>query len=150
MDSKPEVGPPGSDLKMLREQHLDPLGIEVGNLIALSRGGMEERNPDLAAAMASACNDWQIAEWLEPEPRLRGGIVVAQDNPESAVAEIEKHAGDKRFVQVIMSTRPNETLGTRKYWPIYRAAAEAGLPVGLHPVGYSNGKPSSGSGWPSF
>ncbi len=150
MDSKPEVGPPGSDLKMLREQHLDPLGIEVGNLIALSRGGMEERNPDLAAAMASACNDWQIADWLEPEPRLRGGIVVAQDNPESAVAEIEKHAGDKRFVQVIMSTRPNETLGTRKYWPIYRAAAEAGLPVGLHPVGYSNGKPSSGSGWPSF
>jgi predicted TIM-barrel fold metal-dependent hydrolase len=150
VDSIPKEGPPGSDLQMLREQHLDRLDIGIGNLIALGRGGMEERNPDLSAAMARAVNDWQVAEWLEPEPRLRGGIVVPQDAPDLAVVEIERRAGDKRFVQVIMSTRPNETLGARKYWPIYRAAAEAGIPIGLHPVGYSAGKPSSGTGWPSF
>lgn len=150
VDSRPSDGPPGSDLQMLRDQHLDPLGVEVGNLISLGRGGMEERNPDLSAAMARAVNDWQLAEWVEPEPRLRAGVVVPQDNPEAAVAEIERRAGDDRFVQVVMSTRPNETLGARKYWPIYAAAAEAGLPLCLHPAGYSSGKPSTGTGWPSF
>ncbi|MDF0602010.1 amidohydrolase family protein [Psychromarinibacter sp. C21-152] len=150
VDAKPEDGPAGSSLELMREQHLDPLGIEIGHLIALGRGGMEERNPELSAAMARAVNDWQLAEWLEPEPRLRGGIVVPQDVPEKAVAEIERHADDPRFVQVIMSTRPNETIGARKYWPIYRAAEAAGLPVGLHPAGYSSGKPSTGGGWPSF
>ena len=35
------------------------------------------RNPDAAAALATAVNDWQLAEWLEPEPRLRAAIVVA-------------------------------------------------------------------------
>ena len=150
VDAKPEDGPAGSSLEMLREQHLDRLDIEVGHLVALGRGGMEERNPDLSAAMSRAVNDWQIAEWCEPEPRLRAGIVVAQDNPEAAVAEIEARAGDKRFCQIVMSTRPNETLGARKYWPIYRAAAEAGLPLCLHPAGYSSGKPSTGTGWPSF
>ncbi len=149
-DSIPPDGPPGSSLGMLREQHLDRLDIGIGNLIPLGKGGMEERNPDLSAAMARAINDWQIAEWLEPEPRLRGGIVVPQDVPDAAVAEIERHAGDKRFVQIIMSTRPNETLGARKYWPIYRAAEAAGIPIGLHPAGYSSGKASSGTGWPSF
>ena len=149
-DAKPEVGPPGSSLEMLREQHLDRLDIEIGHLIALGGCGMDERNPEFSAALARAANDWQIAEFLEPEPRLRGGIVVPQDVPEAAVAEIERRAGDKRFVQIVMSSRPNETLGARKYWPIYRAAEAAGLPVCLHPVGYSSGKPSTGTGWPSF
>ena len=150
VDAKPDDGPAGSSLKMLREQHLDPLGIEYGNLISLGRGGMEERNPELSVAMSRAANDWQVAEWLEPEPRLRGGIVVPQDVPEAAVSEIQNRAGDKRFVQIIMSTRPNETLGARKYWPIFAAAEEAGIPIGLHPSGFSSGKPSTGTGWPSY
>jgi hypothetical protein len=149
-DARPDDGPPGSSLQMLRDQHLDRLDIEVANLIPLGRAGTEERNPDLAVALARATNDWQIAEWLEPEPRLRGGLVVPQDFPDAAVAEIERRAGDSRFVQIVMSTRPNETIGARKYWPIYAAAAAAGLPLCLHPAGFSSGKPSSGTGWPSF
>ncbi len=150
-DARPADGtPPGSSLELLREQHLDRLGIEVGHLIPMGRGGMEERNPDLAAAMARAVNDWQIAEWIEPEPRLRAAIVVPQDNPEAAVAEIERRQDDPRFVHVVMSTRPNEVLGDRKYWPIYRAVAASGRPLCLHPAGYSSGKPSTGTGWPSF
>jgi uncharacterized protein len=149
-DAQPEDGPAGSSLEMLRNQHLDPLGIETGMLISLSRGGMEERNLDFAAALSSAANDWQIAAMVEPEPRLRAGIVVAQDNPAAAVREIEKRASDDRFAQIILSTRAAEPLGNRKYWPIYQAAEAAGKPVGLHPAGYSGGHPSTGTGWPSF
>lgn len=150
VDAQPEEGPAGSSLEMLREQHLDRLGVETGMLISLGRGGQEERNLDFAAALSNAVNEWQLAAFVEPEPRLRAGIVVAQDNPEAAVAQIEKWADDDRFVQVIVSTRAAEPLGSRKYWPIYAAAEAAGRPIGLHPAGYSGGHPSTGLGWPSF
>ena len=40
-------------------------------------------------------------------------------------------------------------MGKRRYWPIYEAAVEAGLPVGIHVFGTS-GRPASNTGWPSF
>src|SRR5262245_32556765 len=67
----PNGAPPGSDLDFMREQHLDPNGVEVGILIAL-RGAGTQRNIEYGAAMARAVNEWQAAAWLEKEPRLRG------------------------------------------------------------------------------
>jgi hypothetical protein len=43
-DAFPEDGPPGSDLELMRRQHLDANGVEVGMLMQLSNGGMVERN----------------------------------------------------------------------------------------------------------
>src|SRR5450631_868061 len=131
-------------------QHLDPVNVEFGLLMALSKGGMEERNPNFAAAMSRATNDWQIDRWVREEPRLRAGIVVPQEFPEAAVAEIERCAGDRRYVQIMMSSRPSDPLGHPRYWPIFAAAERAGLPIGLHPVGYNGGHPSTGSGWPTY
>ena len=63
IDSFPENGsPPGADLELMQRQHLDANGVEVGMLIALCRGGMEERNLDFAAALSTAANDWQLAQ----------------------------------------------------------------------------------------
>src|SRR5262249_58176001 len=45
--------------------------------------------------------------------------------------------------------RPAEALGRRRYWPIYEAAVEHGLPVGIHVFGYS-GWAMTNTGWPSF
>lgn len=149
-DALPASGPAGSDLEMLRKQHLDPVNVEFGLLMALSKGGMEERNPDFAAAMSRATNDWQIDRWVRQEPRLRAGIVVPQEFPEAAVAEIERCAADRRYVQIMLSSRPSDPLGHPRYWPIYAAAERAGLPIGLHPVGYNGGHPSTGSGWPTY
>src|SRR4051794_26281678 len=44
-------GPAGSDLALMQHQHLDANGIEVGMLVLLARGGLEERNLDYAAAL---------------------------------------------------------------------------------------------------
>jgi predicted TIM-barrel fold metal-dependent hydrolase len=150
LDSFPENGPPGSDLDLMRRQHLDPNGVEVGMLIALSRGGMEERNLDFGAALSSAINDWQLECWVKKEPRLRAAIVVPQENPDYAVAEIERRATDPAFVQVMISPRSSDPLGHRRYWPIYAAAERCGKPLALHVAGYSGGHPSTGSGWPSY
>jgi len=142
-------GPPGSDLDLMRRQHLDPAGVETGMLVALSKGGMEERNPDYATALAHAVNDWQLHDWVRKEPRLRAGVVVPQEDPAFAAREIRERSLDPAFRQVILSPRSIEPLGRRRYWPIYEAAAECGLPLGLHPA--ANGaNPSTGGGWPTY
>lgn len=79
----PAGGPPGSDLAFMRAQHLDPLNIEVGVLQVLFPSGKDQRDLGLGAAMSRALNDWQVAEWTEPEPRLRGSIAVACDDAEA-------------------------------------------------------------------
>src|SRR5713226_1479032 len=98
VDAFPEQGPPGSDIDLMRRQHLDANGVEYGMLMQLSRGGMEERNLDFAAALSRAINDWQLEAWVKPEPRLRAGIVVPQEDADFAVEEIERRAGDPAFV----------------------------------------------------
>jgi predicted TIM-barrel fold metal-dependent hydrolase len=94
-------------------------------------------------------NEWLIAEWLSQEPRLKGSIVVPYEDTEAAVAEIERYAGDPRFVQVLMLSRTAEPPGQKRYRKVYEAAAAANLPVGVHAFGFG-GYPVTGSGWPSF
>ncbi len=143
-------GPPGCDLDLMRRQHLDPVGVEWGMLVALSKGGMEERNQDFAAALSHAVNHWQIEEWVRKEPRLLAGIVVPQEDPDYAAREIEERASEKAFRQIIISPRSAEPLGRRRYWPLYAKAQEVGLPIGLHPAAFSGGYPSTGGGWPTY
>lgn len=139
---------PGSDLGFLREQLLDRWGLEYGVLLPLLGSG-KQLNLEWGAAMSRAINDWQVAEWLDPEPRLRASIAVPYEAPDLAVEEIRRCAGDRRFVQIQFESRTHEPLGRRKYWPIYEAAAEHGLPVGMH-FGAQGGWPITGVGHPSF
>ncbi len=144
----PGGGPPGSDLAFLRKQLLDAWPIEVGILNTLISVRNQFRDYD--AALATAANACQVAEWLAPEPRLRASLLVPYEDAALAVAEIRRHAGDRRFVQVLIPSRTSEPLGQRKYWPIFAAAAESGLPIGIHFGGWSGGHPISGAGWPTY
>jgi predicted TIM-barrel fold metal-dependent hydrolase len=150
VDAFPDEGPPGSDLALMRRQHLDANGVEYGMLMQLSRGGMEERNLDFAAALSTAVNDWQLETLVRQEPRLRAGIVVPQEDAAFAVAEIERRAADPAFAQVIVSPRASDPLGHRRYWPIFAAAERCNKPIALHVQGYSGGHASTGSGWPTY
>jgi len=103
---------------------------------------------DLVAALASGLNDWLRAEWLDRDPRLRGSITVAPRSPELAVAEIERLAGDRRFVQVLLPLRGESPLGRRGHWPIYDACARHGLAVAVRPGG-GVGTANTPVGWTS-
>ena len=149
LDAWPPSGlPPGSDLAFMREQLLDALDIEYGILNCLDKVG-EQLNEEYAAALARAVNDWQMAEWLEKEPRLRASIVVPYENADFAAAEIERVSDHPGFVQVLLLVRTREPLGRRKYWRMYEAAEHYGLPVGIH-FGGMGGNPITSSGWPSY
>ena len=147
-DSWPPNGlPAGSDLDFMREQLLDAWDIEYGILNPLLGAG-NQLNLEYGAALASAINDWQIAEWLEPEPRLRASIVVANEDGDLAAAEIERMAQHPGFVQVLFVVRTQEPMGRRKYYKIYEAAERHNLPIGIH-FGGAGGGPITGAGWPS-
>ena len=145
----PEGGLPGCSLSFLQEQHLDPYGVDFGILNPLSPTGQGDLNSEFSAAVAAASNEWQIANWVSQDPRLRASIVVPYEDPQAAVAEIKRRAGDKNYVHVLLMSRTSEALGRKKYWPIYEAAVEAGLPVGIHVFGYS-GYASTNTGWASY
>lgn len=147
-DAWPTSGlPPGADLSFLREQLLDAWNIEYGVCNPLV--GIQGPYVEYTAALARAVNDWQVEEWLEPEPRLKGSIVIPYEDGDLAAAEIDRAARDPRFAQVLMLTRSTEPLGKRRFWKIYEAAERNGLPVGIH-FGGAGGNPFTGAGWPSF
>lgn len=148
-DAWPPGGRPGSSLPFMRQQLLDPNNCVLGVLNATGDNGQSNQNREFGAAVCHAMNEWLIAEWLSQEPRLKGSIVVPFEDADAAVAEIERHAGDPRFVQVLMLNRTSEPPGQKRYWKVYEAAAAANLPVGVHAFGFG-GFPVSGSGWPSY
>ena len=65
----------------------------------------------MSAALCRAVNDWIAAEWLDRDPRLRASMVVPTQNPDLAVAEIERLAADHRFVQVLLLAMGDVPLG---------------------------------------
>jgi uncharacterized protein len=136
----------GSDPETMRDQLLDEFGVDYAVLEVLSGQDCYD-HPDFAAEWNSAVNQWQVDEWLSFDPRLRGTIAVAHEYPSLAVAEIERRAGDERFVAVLLPASAAEQLGSPKYWPIYEAATAFGRPVAFHTGGYVDHR---GAGYPSF
>lgn len=143
-----EGGPPGSSLDLIREHVLDAWGAERAILnCAYAIEGIH--NPDADVALARAVNDWQVAEWLDREPRLRASIVVPSKQPEEAAREIDRLGDHPGFVQVFLPVRSLMPYGKRFYHPIYAAAARHDLVVGIQ-FGGASGNPPTASGWPSY
>jgi hypothetical protein len=141
-------GPPGGTLVRLRAEALDPFGSRLAICNCLY-GVQLLFGEDMAAAFASAVNDWIAAEWLDREPRLRASIVVPMQNPDLAAEEIDRCAPDRRFVQVLLLANAETPLGRRAHWPIYAAAARHNLPIGIH-AGSAYRHPVTNVGWPSY
>jgi predicted TIM-barrel fold metal-dependent hydrolase len=144
-DWRPASGRPASDLARVQREALDGFGTSIA--IANCLYGVQVLfSEDMAAAFARAVNAWMAAEWLDREPRLRASIVVPAQRAERAVDEIERWAGDPRFVQVLLLVSGDMPLGKRAMWPIYAAAERHGLAVGIH-AGSTYHNPPTPVGW---
>jgi predicted TIM-barrel fold metal-dependent hydrolase len=154
-DAWPDSGMPGSDLGLIRKQLLDLHDVELGVLQCLSPGGQtlnpasQALNPELGAALCSAINDWQLEHLVYPEPRLRAAMAVTIDCAEFAVREIQRVGNDPGVVAILGLSKTLEPLGSRRYWPLYEAAIEAGLPFQFH-LSTGGGNPNTGTGWTSY
>jgi uncharacterized protein len=130
----PTGGSPGSDPSFTLTDLVDRYDLERAILLGESAhlGVSTLADPDWAAALASAYNDWLMTTWFPVDPRYLGSIIVAPQDPELAAREIERVAGHPQFVQVIMSSGARYPYGRRYYHPIYAAAERHGLPVAIH------------------
>ena len=101
----PEGGRQGSSLSFMQKQLLDQNNCVLGILNPTGDNGQSYQNREFGAAVCHAMNEWIVHEWLEPEPRLKGSLVVPYEDADAAVAELEKYAGNPHFAQVLMLSR---------------------------------------------
>ena len=106
------------------------------------------RDGNLGNAFARATNDWLADKWLSCDARLRGSLLVPLQNIELAVDEINRHADDPRFVQILLPVMGEQPLGKPHFWPVYAAAEKHGFAIAIH-AGSSYHHPVTGSGWPT-
>jgi predicted TIM-barrel fold metal-dependent hydrolase len=144
----PSVAPAASDLETVRSQVLDEPEVDMA-ILCSSYPVDGLHNPDAAIAFARAFNDWQIAEWLDKEPRLRASIVVPIQLPGEAAREIDRVGDHPGFVQVALPVHTDRPLGNRIYFPVWEAIERHGLVGGIQ-FGGSAGVPTTPSGWPSY
>jgi len=144
-----------STYEALAERVLDPSGpgvapgAEPGIVVLNCLTGFEtHRNPYFSAAVAGATNDWLREEILARDDRLRASLVVSSVSPADAVAEIERVGDDPRFVQVLLPVRSDVPWGNPNNHPIFAAAREHSLQIGMHAWGRA-GKAATPSGFTS-
>lgn len=142
-----KAGERAADIDELREQVFN---VNNASLAILTCAYAVEsiRNPFAAAALASAVNDWQVDQWLEREPRLRGSVIVPIQDPDLARAEIDRIGHHPAFVQVCLPVRSEALYGARRYYPVYEGALRHDLVIGIQFGGHP-GNPPTAVGWPS-
>lgn len=132
--------PGGSDYQLLREQLLDEYDIDYAVLTGwLDASALAGGWPEFKTALMTAYNRWQLDEWVSRDRRLMGSIHVNAHDPQGAAAEIRRMAQNPEMVQVILYFG-DKAFGDPMYLPIFEAAAENGLPIGMH---HSENTPTS-------
>jgi predicted TIM-barrel fold metal-dependent hydrolase len=128
---------PGTDLALFRHQLLDAYDIDVAILNSMQMQNPMMMGPGspraLLAGLARGGNEHTHDHWLDADPRFRGAICVAFEDPEATVAEIERCAPDPRWVQILLPFRTIDPIGHHRYWPMFEVAEHHRLPIALHP-----------------
>jgi predicted TIM-barrel fold metal-dependent hydrolase len=121
-----------------RLQDLDNERIDIAVLypsVGLFLESVED--PALAEACCRVYNDW-LADYCRAEPdRLVGAAAVPLQDVDAAARELRRAAGDLNMKGAFI--RPNPVKGRALhdpyFDPFWAAAAEVGIPIGLHPSG---------------
>lgn len=147
----PNGGKAGSDPGLMVEQLIEPYRVEYAILTGVVYNISSTHDPDYAAAICSAYNDYLVNEWLGKHPSFKGALAVSTLDPAQAAREIDRLAGHPDMVEVIISSAARMPLGHRFYHPIYEAAERNGLPIAIHPGAEGGGSSTAptAAGYPT-
>ncbi|WP_299560117.1 amidohydrolase family protein [uncultured Mycolicibacterium sp.] len=124
---------PGSDPDLVGGVLFEERGVDVAVLHPMTRGIMPDRH--LGTALASAHNEMMVTRWLDHDSygsRFRGTLRVNPDDIAGALREIERYRDHPQIVQIGIPLQSRELYGKPQFWPLWEAAADAGLPVAVH------------------
>lgn len=124
---------PGSDPGFTGRQLFTERHVDLAVLHPMTRGMMPDRH--LGTAIAAAHNEMLARRWLEHDmwgERFRGTIRVVPDDIDGALKEIERWKDHPRMVQIGIPLQSHALYGKPQFWPLWEAAADAGLPVAVH------------------
>ena len=124
---------PGSDVDIVAQQLFVDRGVDIAVLHPMTRGIMPDRH--LGTAIAAAHNEMMVSRWLEHDThgaKFRGTIRVNPDDIPGALREIDKYKDHRQVVQIGVPLQSRELFGKPQFWPLWEAAAQAGLPVAAH------------------
>ncbi|MGG4341983.1 amidohydrolase family protein [Paenibacillus lautus] len=147
----PGGGKAGSDPDYMIKQLIEGYNLDYAVLTGVVYNISSTHDPDYAAAICSAYNDYLIAEWLGKHKAFKGAMAVATQDPLLAAREIDRIGGHPDIVEVMISSAARSPLGQRHYHPIYEAAERKGLPVAIHPGAEGGGSTTAptAAGYPT-
>lgn len=134
-DANPPSGlPVGADPAFMLEHYLEPFHVEYALLCSDSVIGISGfADPDYAAAVCRAYNDYVIAEWLPVSPRFKGYMCIAMQDPAQAASEIDRIGPHLDIIAVSIIGGSRMPYGDRYFHPIYEACERHNLPLMIHP-----------------
>jgi len=118
-----------------RIRHMDETGIDKAILALTSPGVQPMLDLEEAKGIASRANDY-LADAVQKYPdRYIGMTAVAPQDPEWSAAEIRRGANELGFKGVqINSHTQGQYLDEAQFDPIFRALADTGQPLYIHPA----------------
>ena len=131
----PGGGLAGSDPKFAIEDYLDRYGISLAMICSTQSHAVVSWADDQAVCeYLRAINDLFLERWYGADRRFRLLVCVSPHNPDAAIEEIERLAGEPGVVGVHIPSA-ELSLGSTPLLKVYQAAAHHGLPICLHPNG---------------
>lgn len=126
-----------------RLEVMDSEGIDIG--VCYPTRGLYSINvddPDLAAAICRAYNNWLYETWMKADPNRLIGVAMVPfwQDVDEAIKEMERCKKEFGFYGTYIRPNPRRglTFASPYFFPFYEAAQEFGMPIGLHEgTGYS-------------
>ena len=140
--------------ELLRVEHLDRWNVDCALLTGPPRlysvAGLPD--PDFAAAVCRAFNDWTIEHWISRDSRLVMGLLVSASDPAQAAREVARLGHRREVVAVILPTGARMPYGNRYYHPLWEACEAHDLAVVIHTgsAGAGTAAPPTAAGYPTY
>ncbi|MFM8624514.1 MAG: amidohydrolase family protein [Betaproteobacteria bacterium] len=121
------------DLDEVRLAHMDEAGIDH-QVLALTAPGVQIMDADTAVSFARFANDF-LADAISRHPkRFSGMLTLPVQDPRAAALEIDRGVRQLGIrAAVINSHTHGQYLSDPKFWDIFAAAEQHGVPIYLHP-----------------